>query len=307
MPRPTYPPSPFTPAAFWDLLKAAARDWWNDNTFRLAAALAFYTIFSLSPIMLIAIALAGMVFGEEAVTRHLVHEIAALVGPEGGRAVGQVLASAQAAGSQPLAAAFGVVTLVIGSTAVFAELQAALNLIWDVEAKPRRGMLSGFVRDRLLSFAMVLAIGFLLLVSLLVSAALSGAQAYLAARVPAAWLWQGVNLLLSFLLTTGLFMLIYKVLPDTRIAWRDVFIGAVVTALLFSIGRFVIGEYLGRVSLGSRFGAAGSFAVLLVWVYYSALISFFGAEFTQVYSRRYGSHIQPVEYAVRKGGKPDEG
>lgn len=294
-----------SPKAFWGLVKTTSQEWWNDNTFRLAASLAFYTIFSLSPILVIAIALAGMVFGQETAARHLVQEVQNLVGAQGGRAVSEMLASAHGVGSKPLAATFGVVTLILGSTAVFAELQSALNQIWDVEAKPQGSMLKTFIRDRLLSFAMVLAIGFLLLVSLLITTAIAGAQEYLSAQIPVAWLWQAVNIVVSFLLATALFMMIYKVLPDTEIAWRDVLIGALVTAVLFTLGKFLIGEYLGRASLSSAFGAAGSFAVLLVWIYYSALISFYGAEFTQVFSRRYGSRIRPVDYAVRKGEKPD--
>jgi membrane protein len=205
-----------------------------------------------------------------------------------------------------LAAILGVLTLVIGSTAVFGELQAALNQIWDVKVAPKHGVIGSLVRDRLLSFGVVIGIGFLLLVSLVLSAVVAAAQDWLAEGIPGLeWLWQFVNLALSFALTTVLFVLMYKVLPDVELAWRDVFVGAAMTAMLFGIGKFVIGLYLGRASVGSYYGAAGSFVVLLVWVYYSALVCFFGAEFTHVYAKRMGVGILPQEHAEREGNKPD--
>lgn len=292
--------------AFWDLLKTTAIEWWNDNTFRLAASLAFYTVFSLGPIIMIAVAVASTVFGTEAATRELVTEIERLVGQDGGRAVREVADSVQRLEGGPLAVLLGLVTLVISSTVVFAELQSALNHIWDVEADPqKRGVILGLIMDRLLSFALVLAIGFLLLVSLAISALMAGMQNYMTAWLALPWLWQGLNVVLSFVIVTVLFMLIYKFLPDVKITWRDVIIGAVVTALLFTLGKFLIGFYLGQMAVGTAYGAAGSFAVLLIWMYYSALVSFFGAEFTQVFARRFGSHIRPKDYALRKGNKSD--
>lgn len=181
-----------------------------------------------------------------------------------------------------------------------------MNQIWDVQVNPRRGVIGSLIRDRLLSFGVVLGIGFLLLVSLVFSAVLAGAHESLAHGIPGlGWFWQGLNIVLSLVLTTALFVLLYKLLPDVELSWRDVFVGAAVTALLFNVGKLIIGLYLGRATVGSYYGAAGSFVVLLVWVYYSALVFFFGAEFTHVYAQRLGPGIRPVEHSVRKGDKPD--
>lgn len=293
-----------------DLLKSTAVEWWNDNTFRLAASLAFYTIFSLAPVLIIAVALAGLVFnegGSQSIRHHLANEIGMLVGGEGRDAIRQVLIKASVQANSPVAAVVGVVTMLIGSTFVFAELQSALNMIWDVEADPTSSMIRGFIRDRLRSFGVALAVGFVLVVSLLVSTVLSTAQRWLDSYLPGApWVWRTLNLVAWLILVTVLFAMIYKYLPDVRIEWRDVIIGALVTAALFSLGKFLIGAYLGQMAFGSAYGGAGSFVVLLIWVYYSALICFFGAEFTQVYARRYGSKIRPQPHAVRVGRKRDE-
>lgn len=292
--------------AFRSLLKATFWEWWNDNTFRLAASLAFYTVFSLAPSLVIAVAIAGIFFNEAQARAHIAHQLGDLIGGEGGRAVAQVLKNSRGVSGNPLAVFAGVLTLILGSTAVFAELQSALNFIWDIEVKPERSMIMSFVRDRLLSFALVLAVGFLLLVSLLLSAALSAVQGYMQGRAPfMPWIWQAVNLILSFGMATVLFALIYKYLPDVKITWKDVGIGAAVTAFLFSAGKLLIGLYLGRAAIASMYGAAGSLVILLFWVYYSALICFFGAEFTQVYARRYGSKIRPQDHATFAGKKSD--
>lgn len=294
----------------FDLLKATFSEWWNDNTFRLAASLAFYTIFSLAPVLVIAVALAGLVFdesGSESIRQDLANEIGTLVGPDGSAAVAQVLERASLETGSPVAAAIGIVTVLVGSTFVFVELQSALNMIWDVQADPTGSMIRGFLRDRLRSFGIALGVGFVLVVSLVVSTALSAAQNQLDEYLPGAtWLWRALNLLAWLLLVSLLFAAIYKYLPDVWITWKDVAIGAIVTAALFSIGKFAIGAYLGRMAFGTAYGGAGSFVVLLIWVYYSALICFFGAEFTQVYARRYGSKIRPQQHAVRVGRKKDE-
>lgn len=291
---------------FWSLLKATTLEWWNDNVFRLAASLAFYTVFSIAPILVIAVWLAGAIFGADAASRQVVAQITDLVGPEGGRAVEQILRNAHYDETRSLAAFWSVAILIVGSTVVFAELQAALNVIWDVQADPAHGAIRGFLRGRLLSLTVVIGVGFLLLVSLLVSAGLAGAQEYLTGLLPGLpGLWRALHLVVSFLIITLLFAMIYKILPDVRITWRDVAVGAAVTAVLFSLGKYAIGAYLGQMSVGSAYGAAGSFAVLLIWVYYSALVCFFGAEFTQVFARRAGSGIHPQRHAVRLGHKPD--
>ena len=287
-----------------NLMRLTALAWWDDNVFRLAASLAFYTTLSLAPITLVAVALAGIAFGEESAKRQLVDQVGALIGSEGGRAIETMVASLHRAGGGPIAAVIGTVSVLVGSTAVFAELQSALNKIWDVRTDPDRGALGELVRKRLLSLVLVVGVGFLLLVSLVLDATVAGAQAYVAQGIPLLpWIWQATSQILSLALATVLFMMIYKLLPDVQLSWRDVAVGALVTALLFSLGRHLIGLYIGRISVGSAYGAAGSFVVLLLWVYYSALISFFGAEFTQVYARREGSGIRPEEHAVRRGEK----
>jgi len=295
-----------TRRALREIARATAADWWSDDTFRLSASLAFYTIFSLAPILLIAVAVAGSLFGEETVTRHLLIEIESLTGSEGASAVRTVIENMQRTGGSPYAAWTGIVVLLLGSTAVFVDLQSSLNRIWDVQVAPTRGVIRGFLRDRLMSFSIVLGVGFLLLVSLMISAGLAAVQELLEARfqdLPA--LWRALNAVISFLIASLLFAMIYKVLPDVELTWSDVAVGAVVTAGLFSLGRYAIGAYLGEIAFGSRFGTAGSFVVLLVWVYYSALVCFLGAEFTQVYARKYGAGIRPQAHAVRAGRKWD--
>lgn len=290
----------------WRLLKTTCVEWMKDDTFRLAASLAFYTIFSLAPVLLIATGVASMFLAREAATERIVAEVQTLVGADGAQAVRQVLDASRGLGKGAWAITTGVVTFLLGVTSVFAELQAALNNIWDVQANPRRGVIWKLVVDRLRSFTIALAVGFLLLTSLVVSAALTALQDYLNAWMPGIpALWQIVNIVASFLLVAVLFAMIYKYLPDAKITWSDVWIGAVVTAALFTIGKYAIGLYLGQTAVASAFGAAGSFAVLLIWIYYSALISFFGAEFTQVYARMYGSRIRPSSHAIRVGDKSD--
>jgi membrane protein len=290
----------------WQLLKNTGIEWWNDNTFRLAASLAFYTIFSLAPVLLIAVGIASLFLAREHAVNQIVRQVQQLTGAEGANAVRQVLQSASGIGQGAWAIAVGIITLFLGSSVVFAELQSALNQVWDVKPEPRRGFVLDYIFDRLRSFSIALAVGFLLLVSLVLSAALSGVQEYMTnwmPRVP--WLWQGLNLVVSFFLITFLLAAIYKYLPDAVIEWRDVFIGAAATSLLFTGGKYLIGLYLGQTATGSAFGAAGSFAVLLIWIYYSALISFFGAEFTQVYARRHGRKIVAEAHAKRAGNKPN--
>ena len=290
----------------WKLLKATCVEWFEDDTFRLAASLAFYTIFSLAPVLLIATGVASIFLARETAADRIVAEVQGLVGADGAQAIRQVLDASRGFGKGIWAIATGVVTFLLGATAVFAELQAALNKIWDVQAEPKRGVIMKLILDRLRSFTIALAVGFLLLVSLVASAALTALQDYLNHWMPGMpALWQTLNVVTSFLLAALLFALIYKYLPDAKITWNDVWIGAAVTAALFTAGKYVISLYLGQTAIASAFGAAGSFAVLLVWIYYSALISFFGAEFTQVYARLYGSKIRPSSHATRIGDKPD--
>ena len=291
----------------WRLLKASFIEWWEDDTFRYAASLAFYTIFSLAPVLLIATGVASLFYARDTATERIVAEVQGMVGAEGAQAVRQIIAASTGFGKSIWAISVGAVTFLLGATAVFAELQAVLNRIWDVKAEPRRGVIFDLVFDRLRSFGIALGVGFLLLVSLVLSAALTAVEDYLNQWMPGMpAVWQMLNIVSSFLIAALLFAMIYKYLPDAEIAWKDVWIGAAVTAALFTSGKYVIGLYLGQTAIASAFGAAGSFAVLLIWIYYSALISFFGAEFTQVYARLCGSKIRPSGHAIRVGEKPDE-
>ncbi len=282
----------------WKLTRETLKEWQQDNASRLAAALAYYTIFSLAPLLIIAIAIVGAVFGEEAARGEIVGQIQGLVGFEGAKVIETAIANAGQPDTSSMASIISIAVLLFGASGVFAQLQEALNAIWDVKSKPKNGLL-GLVRKRILSFSAVLGIAFLLLVSLIISAALSGLDKYASGFLPGAdFLWQILNTGVSFGFITLMFALMYKYLPDVRIQWSDVWVGAGITAALFTIGKFALGLYLGGGSFGSTYGAAGSLVVLLVWVYYSAQILFFGAEFTQVYARRYGSRIVPDKHAV---------
>jgi membrane protein len=292
--------------AAWELLKLTFAEWINDNTFELSAALAFYTIFSIAPVLLIAVGVASFFLAPDTATDQIVGEMEKMIGVQGANAVRQVIESSRGFGKGLWAVSAGIITLITGATAVFGELQSALNQIWDVKAKPDRGVVMSFVVDRLRSFSIAICVGFLLLVSLVISALISGLQNYMNHWLPGVpWVWQMANTVSSFFVVAVLFAAIYKFLPDVVISWKDVWIGAAVTALLFSAGKYLIGIYLGRTATASAFGAAGSLVILLFWVYYSALISFLGAEFTQVYARRYGPGIRPKEHAVRVGRKTD--
>ncbi|MEO0352304.1 MAG: YihY/virulence factor BrkB family protein [Cyanobacteria bacterium P01_A01_bin.15] len=286
------------------LLKSAIQAWQRDDASRLAAALAYYTTFSLAPVLVIVIAIAGAVFGQEAVQGELVNQLRGLLGQQGADVIQTLLSSTQtssADGFWPTLISVGL--LIFGATNVFSQLQTSLNLIWNV-TPPKQGPVQ-FVRTRLLSFAMVAVIGFLLLVSLMLSAGLAALGNVFSEAQTWAPLWQGLNAILSFGVVTLLFGLIYKVLPDVKITWPDVGVGAAITALLFTIGKVLIGLYLGNSSVGSAYGAAGSLAVILIWVYYSAQILFFGAEFTQVYANRYGSKIVASSAPSNNYGTPE--
>jgi membrane protein len=275
------------------LFQETFAEWSKDKASRLAAALSYYTIFSVAPLLIIAIAVAGLVFGRQAATDQIVYEIRGLVGDQGAQIIQTILQNASKTTSGILATVIGIATLLIGASGAFGQLQDSLNTIWEVKPKSGRGV-KGMLRDRFLSFSMVLVIGFLLLVSLLLSAFLAGIGKYLSDLLPmSSVVMQTINFGLSFGVTTVLFALIFKVLPDAYVRWRDVWVGAAVTALLFSLGRFLIGLYLGRASVSSAYGAAGSLVVLLLWVYYSAQILFLGAEFTQVYAKKFGKAIVP--------------
>ncbi len=279
--------------------KGAARAWWDDDCTRLGASLAYYTLFAIAPIMLVATAIAGMVFGHDAVRGEIVSQLDHLVGREGALAVQGLLEAAAQRPSGVVATLIGGITFLIASTGAFLELQVAFNTIWRVKPRPT-GHLYAFVMDRVRSFGLVVAIGFLLLVSLTVTAALAALNAWLFSVSPTdAYLWTIVNTLVSIVVTTGLFALLLRFLPDVGLRWRDVTTGAVVTAVLFTIGQQVIGLYLGQSRIASSYGAAGSMMILLLWVYYSCQILLFGAEFTRVWAARHGVKVKPEEFAVK--------
>jgi membrane protein len=280
-------------------IRGAGRAWWDDDCTRLGASLSFYTLFAIAPILLVATAIAGSVFGAEAVSDEIVAQLDRLVGREGALAVQSLLEGAAHRPAGIVATLIGATAFLVASTGAFLELQVAFNTIWRV--KPRaEGHLYAFVIDRVRSFGLVVAIGFLLLVSLIVTAAMSALNAWLFTLSPAnALLWTIVNTLASIVVTTGLFALLFRFLPDVRLRWRDVTTGAVVTAVLFTIGQQVIGMYLGQSTIASMYGAAGSMMILLLWVYYSCQILLFGAEFTRVWAARHGVRVKPEEFAVK--------
>lgn len=281
-----------------DLLVQTARDWSEDKVPRLGAALAFYTALSMAPLLVISLRVAAIFFGDEAAAGEIERQGQAMIGKQGAEALQAMIENAHQEDSGTVATVLGVVTLLFGASGVFGQLQDSLNTIWEVQPKPGRGVW-GFIRDRFLSFAMVMGCAFLLLVSLVVSTAIAAATKFTAAFGDEfAWVAALLNFVVSFVVITGIFALTFKMVPDVKVAWRDVWIGAVLTALLFVIGKFGLGLYLGRSSMASSYGVAGSLIVLLVWVYYSAQIVFFGAEFTQVYANRYGSRIVPSANAM---------
>ena len=271
--------------------------WIEDQPFQLSSSLSYYTLFSLAPLLIIVIAIAGFAFGREAAEHQIVGTIQGMVGEQSAQAIQGMI---QNASSQPktgiLSAVIGVVTLILGAGGVVGQLQTSLNTIWGVTPKPGKGC--GVVRQRFISFAMVLSIGFLLLVSLVISAVVTSLTQFMGTFLGGAEiLAHGLDLLVSFILVTALFAMIYKFLPDVRIQWRDVWIGAALTSVLFTVGKFLIGLYLGHSGVSSAYGAAASLITVLLWVYYSSLIFFLGAEFTQLYASQYGSGVRPTENA----------
>ena len=284
------------------LVREAVHDFVEDGCPTMAASLSYYTVLSLPPVLVLVLLILGAVMDPEDVRGALEEQIRTVMGPVGADEVRKVIRNAERPGAgRPLASLLGIGALVFGATGAFAQLQAALNRAWEVEPDPAQGGIRNFVRKRLLSFGMILAIGFLLLVSLLLSAALSAVGGLVAGRMAgfSGTFLQLMNSVVSFLVITLLFAAIYKILPDARIAWRDTWVGAAATTLLFVLGKYFLGLYLGRSSPGDAYGAAGSLAVLLVWIYYSSMILLFGAELTQRWAESHGTAIVPEKGAVR--------
>ena len=286
------------PAQLWTLLKDTFGAWSRDKVPRHGAALAYYTVLSLVPLLVVIIAMIGLIFGRDAAQGYILDQIGSLVGPQSAAAIKEMIQRASQPSTGIMATIVASVTLLAGASGVFAQLQDSLNSLWGVEPKEGRG-LWGLIRDRFLSVATLLGTGFLLLVSLVLSAALAAFGKWFGGWLPAPeFVLQGLEFVISLSVITVLFALMFKALPDAKVAWGDVWIGAGLTALLFTIGKFAIGLYLGKSDVGSAYGAAGSLVILLVWVYYSAQILLFGAEFTQVYANTLGSRIVPSDNAV---------
>jgi membrane protein len=295
----SHPPRGTRKEVVWFLLKKTATQWMNDKCPQLGAALAYFTVFSLAPLVLLLLAFFGLFFGSDHARDKIIEQLRYMIDPSGIQVIKDIASSAAKPQSGILATLLGVVVGLFGASGVFGQLQDALNTIWGVKAKPGAGLWA-FLRARFLSFAMVAGVCFLLLVSLTVESVLRGLSTYLQNLLPGGHI---LALLLFLILDVGaviaLFAMIFRFLPDIKIGWRDVWIGASLTGLLFVLGKFILGLYLGSGAAGSAYGAASSLITLLLWIYYSAQILLFGAEFTQVYTHSYGSRIEPEDHAVR--------
>ncbi len=286
-------------ADFWGLLRDSFTGFIDDRCLKLSAALAYYTVFSLAPLLVMIISLISIFFGKEAIQGQIFSQINGLVGNQAAAQIQEMIKNVQLSGKTNTALFIGIVTLVIGSTTIFVEIQDSVNLIWRVKAKPKRGWLK-LIKDRLLSSSLVISLGFLLLVSLLINGLVLALSNFMTQYIPriGVVLISGINFLISMAVITALFAIIFKVLPDAKIGWKSVRWGAVFTAVLFSLGRYLIGLYVETTATSSTYGAAGSLIVILVWIYYTAAILYFGAEFTQAYANRFGVRIEPADYAV---------
>ena len=283
----------------FSLLKETFTSFGETKCARLAAALSYYTIFSIAPILIVVISLAALFFNASNARAEIVDQIGQVVGPTGAQAIGEILTNANKGGQggNIVATVVGFATILLGATGLFAALQDSLNTIWGVEPKPDAGILV-MIKARLLSFVMVLGIGFLLIVSLVASVAVKAASNWLGAMLGGAeWVAPVLNVVLFFVLLTLFFALMFKILPDAQIQWKDVWVGAALTSVLFSVGKFVLSWYLARPGTASAYGSAGALVVLLLWINYASQILFFGAEFTKVYANKFGSHIEPEAHA----------
>lgn len=289
------------------LFKETAKEFSEDKAPRLGAALAYYTIFSIGPLLLIAIAMAGIFLGDEAARGQVSNELGKFFGPQMAQSLEQMIEAAGKPKSGTIATIIGVITLMLGASGLFGQLKDALNTIWNVEPKKTAGIM-GFIKERFLSMAMVLGIGFLLLVTLVFDAVIAALGPMLERLVGGEAIVHALSLLLSFAVATVMFAAIFRILPDMKIAWHDVWLGAIFTSVLFVLGKWGLGLYLGKAAVGSAYGAAGSLVILLVWVYWSAQILFFGAEFTQVYARTFGSMKGDTSKreARAKGGRVED-
>ena len=283
----------------WSLFKKAYNAFDDDNAIKFSASLSYYTIFALPPLIMIILSICGFFFGKDAVNGTFFWQIHGMVGKEAALQIQETIKNIELSDSNVFATIVGGITLLIGASGVFAEIQSSINFIWGLKAKPNKSI-AKFIKNRLMSFSMIASLGFLLLVSLTVNTVMDILNAKLVLYFPDAtvYLFYLLNIVILFLSITLLFSIIFRTLPDGRIAWKDTLIGSSVTGILFMIGKFAIGFYIGSSTIGSAYGAAGSVIIILVWVYYSAIILYFGAEFTKVYAMQYGQKIIPNDYAV---------
>jgi membrane protein len=300
----------FTKAAFkngLNILKAAFAGFMDDRALKFSASLAYYTIFSLAPMLLLMISLAGIFLGKDASQGKIFAEINGIVGNDAAKQIQDMIKHLEMSGKSTISVIIGVITLIIGATTVFGEIQESINIIWQVKPKPKKGWLK-LVQDRLLSGSLIITLGFLLLVSLLINGALLALSDKLKTFLPDITIvvFNIINLGISFVVIAVLFAVIFKVLPDVKISWKDVRSGAIFTTVMFLIGRLVIGIYIEKSGTSSTYGAAGSLMIILLWVYYSAVILYFGAEFTRAYADFKGIQIEPAEFAVHIEEKESE-
>lgn len=279
------------------MIKDTFQGWIDDKAPRIAAALAYYTIVSMAPLLIIVVAISSLIFGQEAVRNQVLLQVQGMVGSQGADAFRTIMENVSVSRCGLVASIPGLITLIFGATGAFVELKDALNTIWNIEPRPGMGIIAT-IKDRIVSITLVMGTAFLLLVSLVISAALAAFGTFLRGIAPYIALVQTVNFIISFIVITLIFAAIYRFVPDAKVAWSDVWIGAAATSLLFTIGKYLIGLYLGKTTLVSAYGAAGSLVVILIWVYYSAQIFLLGAEFTRVYATQVGSRITPKADAV---------
>jgi membrane protein len=288
-----------TAKGIWKVLKGAFNGFSDDKVTKLSGSLAYYMVFSMGPLLVLIISLCGIFLGEEAVQGRIYATLAGFVGSDTAAQLQEIIKNASIGGKGKVAAVVGAVTLLVGATSVFAEIQDSINGIWGLKPKPKRGWVK-MLQNRFLSFSVIISLGFILLVSLGISALIEALSTRLQMAYPgvAVVIFYILNLVVTLGVTAFIFAVIFKVLPDAEIRWRDVAIGSLVTAVLFMIGKFAIGLYISKSNVGSTYGAAGSLVVLLLWVYYSSFILYFGAEFTKAYAMEYGAPIHPSKYAV---------
>ncbi len=290
----------FTFKNLWSVLKQTFKDFGTLGITRMSAALSYYTVFALAPMLLVIITVCGFFFGREAIEGRIYDQIKSFVGSDAAVQIQELIKNAAISPGMTLASVVGVIALILSATGVFAEIQSSINTIWRLKANPKKGGIVKVLLTRLLSFSMVVSMGFVLMVSLVVNAAMDALVDRLTHIFPGITLYltYAINIILTFITTTILFAIIFKVLPDARVRFKDIRAGAITTAILFMLGRAAIGFYLGHSKVSSTYGAAGSLVVILLWVYYSAIILYFGATFTKAYVSRNGGHIYPNQYAV---------